>query len=161
MELFAQTGLPEIIISDNGMEFVNKELTDWMSQNGIQHYTTSPYHSQVNDGVEWLKGILQKLLLSLSTSQPCQWSKVIPEALYVYQTSAGPSGIYPYEDVYGQWPRYPHPQMPIECNGEHLQWRQEVEAYLWEFREKSLPKRETSLSQTELFAAMSFPFHKN
>ena len=46
--LFATHGLPEIIVSDNGPAFKSEEFHLFIKNNGINHVTSSPYHSASN-----------------------------------------------------------------------------------------------------------------
>ena len=50
--LFASHGLPEVIVSDNGLQFVAQEMKDFLKSNGIRHCLSSPYHPASNDEVE-------------------------------------------------------------------------------------------------------------
>ena len=46
--LFATHGLPETIISDNGLVFKNTEFASFVTKNGIQRLTSAPYHPASN-----------------------------------------------------------------------------------------------------------------
>ena len=46
--LFAQFGLPETIITDNGTFFKSAEFEEFLSSNGVKHVTCAPYHSASN-----------------------------------------------------------------------------------------------------------------
>ena len=46
--IFARFGLPEVIITDNGPQFVSIEFEEFTRQNGIRHNKTAPYHPRSN-----------------------------------------------------------------------------------------------------------------
>ena len=49
---FATNGLPEVVVTDNGSNFVNREFEDFLKQNGIRHIRTAPYHPASNGMTE-------------------------------------------------------------------------------------------------------------
>ena len=46
--IFAQCGLPERIVSDNGPTFISAEFKQFLQKNGIQHSMPPPYHPASN-----------------------------------------------------------------------------------------------------------------
>ena len=46
--MFAQFGIPEVLVSDNGTNFVSKESEEFMQRNGIKHITSAPGHPSSN-----------------------------------------------------------------------------------------------------------------
>ena len=46
--LFAQFGVPEVIVSDNGSQFVAAEFQSFCRMNGIRHIQIAPYHPSSN-----------------------------------------------------------------------------------------------------------------
>ena len=46
--MFATHGLPEMLVSDNGMAFKSREFQEFVTHNGIRHVTTAPYHPSTN-----------------------------------------------------------------------------------------------------------------
>ena len=50
--LFPTHGLPEVIVSDNGPQFVAQEMKDFLKSNEIRHCLSSPYHPASNGEVE-------------------------------------------------------------------------------------------------------------
>ena len=49
---FASLGLPEIVVSDNGFNFVSSEFKSFLQKNGIKHIASAPYHPSTNGLVE-------------------------------------------------------------------------------------------------------------
>ena len=58
--LFAQFGLPETIVSDNGPSFVSEEFATFLIQNRIKHITSAPYHPATNGLAERAVQIVKK-----------------------------------------------------------------------------------------------------
>ena len=46
---FARFGVPNVIMSDGGPQFVSQEFQDFAMKWGITHVTSSPMHQQAND----------------------------------------------------------------------------------------------------------------
>ena len=46
--IFARNGLPELIVSDNGPQFVSAEFDSFLRQNGIRRKNSAPYHPATN-----------------------------------------------------------------------------------------------------------------
>ncbi|CAC5397393.1 unnamed protein product [Mytilus coruscus] len=46
--IFARAGLPEQIVSDNGLQFVSAEFQTFTKMNGITHIKSAPYHPATN-----------------------------------------------------------------------------------------------------------------
>ncbi|UYV74121.1 K02A2.6-like [Cordylochernes scorpioides] len=81
-QVFARFGLPELLVTDNGRQFVSKELEEFTKMNGIRHTKTSPYNPSTNGlaeryvryigsdvyfrnyaaGPKWKQGTILKLL---------------------------------------------------------------------------------------------------
>ena len=47
-KLFAQFGIPDTIVSDNGPQFAASEFQDFCRLNGIRHVRVAPYHPSSN-----------------------------------------------------------------------------------------------------------------
>ena len=60
--IFARHGIPNLVISDNGPQFVNKEFRKFQEEWDFKHYTSSPHHSEGNGTAEAAVKIAKKLL---------------------------------------------------------------------------------------------------
>ena len=64
-KLFSQFGLPLVIVSDNGPQFVSKEFENFIRQNGMKHVLIPAYHPASNGQAESLVGkFMKKMILS-------------------------------------------------------------------------------------------------
>ena len=61
-KLFAQHGLREELVSDNGSQFIASELEEFMRSNGVKHTKCAPYHPASNGQVERVVQILKTVL---------------------------------------------------------------------------------------------------
>ena len=46
--IFANKGVPEILVSDNGPQFVSEVFAVFMLSNGVRHLRSAPYHQATN-----------------------------------------------------------------------------------------------------------------
>lgn len=79
--MFAQHGIPETVVSDNGPQFTSDEFTQFCLRNGIHHVLVTPYHplsnglaeravQTIKNGIWKMEGNLQlKLSLQDYTSE--------------------------------------------------------------------------------------------
>ena len=134
--IVARYGIPTILISDRGGEFVNASFEKWLKDFGVEHHLTSPYHPQSNGMTERFNGVIQKLLLKLTGGNDRQWSKHLSEALYAYRITIGPAGLSPYQAVYGQKARLLKTSTSPREEGERLAAIRLAEKFLHEFRDQ-------------------------
>ena len=66
-KIFAVQGLPELIVTDNGPQFVSEEFKSFCQQRGIQHNTIAPYHPRSNGEAERL---VETFKLSINKADP-------------------------------------------------------------------------------------------
>ena len=76
-----QYGLPEVILSDNGLEFCNAEVHGLLRQYGIKHKKSTIYHPQSNGRVERYHRFLKSILRKFTCSSGSSWIDRIGPAL--------------------------------------------------------------------------------
>ena len=64
--MFAQHGIPETVVSDNGPQFTSDEFTQFCLRNGIHHVLVTPYHPSSNGlaerAVQTIKNGIRKMV---------------------------------------------------------------------------------------------------
>ncbi|XP_062716357.1 uncharacterized protein LOC134291919 [Aedes albopictus] len=56
--LFANKGMPEVLVSDNGTQFTSAEFKEFCNENGVEHVTTAPFCS-IGDGIKHNQFVVQ------------------------------------------------------------------------------------------------------
>ena len=51
-DAFSRLGVPNIVVSDNGTQFTSNSFVKFLTDNGIKHIKSSPYHPKTNGQVE-------------------------------------------------------------------------------------------------------------
>ena len=97
---FARFGLPETIVSDNGSCFVSDQFKSFLSQNGIKHITSAPYHQSSNGLAERAVQIL-KTGLRKNTSGSLQ-TRIARILLAYRSTPHSTTGVSPSELLIGR-----------------------------------------------------------
>ena len=60
--IFARHGIPNVLRSDNGLQFSSDAFKQFSSQWGFSHITVTPYHPQANGLAEKFVQIVKRLL---------------------------------------------------------------------------------------------------
>ena len=78
-------GLPEIVVTDNGSNFVSRQFEDFLKQNGIRHIRTTPYHPASN-------GIAERAVKKMNEGRvETRVSRFLARCRITPQTSTGAS----------------------------------------------------------------------
>ena len=67
--IFARYGLPEHIVSDNGPQLTSAEFKEFLTENGIRHTTTAPYHLATNGLAERFVQTLKNALNTMKNQR--------------------------------------------------------------------------------------------
>ena len=101
--LFAQFGIPETVITDNGTCFVSGEFKSFLESNGSKHLTSAPYHPASNDLAQRAVQIVKKGLKKIvhGNIRPR-----LAQVLFAYRhTPQTTTGVSPGELLLGRRPR--------------------------------------------------------
>lgn len=82
--LFAQFGLPEVIVTDNGSCFVSEEFETYLTKNGVKHITSAPYHPSTNGLAERAVQLVKK---GLKKEKEGSMTSRIARVLMAYRTT--------------------------------------------------------------------------
>ncbi len=105
-EIICRYGCPQIIQSDNGLEFVNEVVKELLKQFQIWHQTVSPYRPQANGMIERFNRTLGEALSKLE--EVYDWDKFVRPTLMAYNTSRQNSTkMTPYFLMYGRTAKLP------------------------------------------------------
>ncbi|XP_024010475.1 uncharacterized protein LOC112085489 [Eutrema salsugineum] len=101
--IFPRFGVPRVVISDGGSQFVNKTLEGLLRKHGVKHKIASPYYLQTSGQVEvsnrQIKAILERTVSNLRKD----WSKKLDDALWADRTAyKTPIGTSPLNLLYGK-----------------------------------------------------------
>ena len=89
--LFATHGLPEHIVSDNGPGFRSSVFQKFMSQNGIKHSFTSPYHPASNGLAERAVQTFKHAVLKMEGPMELRLARFLLKYRVTPQTTTGVS----------------------------------------------------------------------
>jgi transposase InsO family protein len=104
LQVFENFGIPEMIFSDGGPQFISKEFEDFCREWMIQNDTSSPYHPQSNGIAEGTVKLMKRLIHCTFDSQrgtvdPKKWAQSI---LLFKNTPRGPAKLSPAEILFGR-----------------------------------------------------------
>lgn len=69
-ELFSRFGLPDVIVTDNGPQFIADQFETFLKENGVRHVKTAPYHPSSNGLAERFVRTLKDALRKDAKGQP-------------------------------------------------------------------------------------------
>jgi transposase InsO family protein len=83
--IFPRYKVPRIVISDGGSHFIDRTFHKALTEVGVDHRITTPYHPQTSGQAETsnkqIKNILQKTVNQMGRS----WRSKLSDALWAYQ----------------------------------------------------------------------------
>ena len=95
-------GLPSVITSDRGPHFACAWWRTMCALHGVRHAYAQAHHHAANVFAEVTGAMLQKKLRALQADEGITWMDALPRAVQQLHDIPGPSGMSPYEILYGR-----------------------------------------------------------
>ena len=106
VNFISKFGIPEVIITDQGREFISHMFLAFCKHLGISHRNTTAYHPQANGKIERIHKILKSSIRSLN--QPAAWHRSLPYiTLQINNQTSGINSFTPFQLTFGQPGRLP------------------------------------------------------
>ena len=103
IEIFSRHGIPQEILTDQGMNFTSQLLTEIYKMIGTKAIKTTPYHPQTDGLVERFNQTLKQMLKKLIDGEGREWHKLIPYVLFAYrEVPQSSTGFSPFKLIYGR-----------------------------------------------------------
>jgi hypothetical protein len=102
-DVFSTFGLPKIIQSDNGREFVNEIISLLIKLTGVEHRLISPYNPRADGKVERTIGTVVSILKKLLHGSKQHWNMLVPFVQFSYnQKYSTLTGSTPFSLMFGR-----------------------------------------------------------
>ena len=85
-DIFSRYGLPEILVSDNGPQFISSEFQQFCRNNGIMHRTSAAYKPSTNGQAERVVQILKSAIAQARVTKQ-DVNLVLARSLLVYRNT--------------------------------------------------------------------------
>ena len=86
-ELICKFGVPEIVITDQGTEFINQVMQQVAKKMGMTHHKTTAYHPSSNGVIERANGTIIKILRAIVDENYGTWCELLPLACLAYNSA--------------------------------------------------------------------------
>ena len=85
-KVFLRFGWLDVFFSDNGTEFKNRAVEDFLKERGVHHTNTPTYHPQANP-VEHANRTLKTMVASYLKERHTTWDEKLPELLFAMNSA--------------------------------------------------------------------------
>jgi transposase InsO family protein len=89
---FARHGIPKILVTDNGPQFISAEFGNFGSKWEFSHATSSPYHQQANGKNEVSVKIVKSMYRKCKDSEEDFWKALLFQQNTPNQIGTSPNG---------------------------------------------------------------------
>ena len=121
-DYFPRAGYPEVVLTDCGAEFLERDWEAFLTKVGIEHRQTTVRHPQSNGKVERMNRTIKEMLRKLVNGDRTTWQDKLPAALTAVRTApSAATGHSPFFLYHARRPRVPlskflHP----DCDGDRV-----------------------------------------
>lgn len=99
---FSTFGLPKVVQTDQGTNFMSQLFKQVLSQLDIKHEVSSPYHPESQGALEQFHQTLKSILSTFCSQSENEWDEGLPLLLFsVRETQQESLGFSPAELVFG------------------------------------------------------------
>ena len=121
VDIFSKFGMPKILQTDRGSNFMGKYFQRALREMGVSHVTSTAYHPQSQGCLERWHGTLKGVLTKFCYLNAKDWDEGVQVALYAIRTAKHEGlGYSPFELMFGRKPRE---NLRLVCEG----WEEETE----------------------------------
>ena len=105
---FPVHSFPQILITDNGLEFCAQAWETYLQNLGIEHRRTPPYRPNANAINERSHRTIKNMISKLCSNRTTDWENKLPDVLLAHRISvSSTSNFSPFYLLYGRRPRMP------------------------------------------------------
>lgn len=105
-QVFLKYGFPNVIHTDNSTSFCNRVVKKLLTETGVKHTFSTPYHSQGNAIVERSNSVILNMMGTLKPAEKRNWKKHCDFLSYAYNTTIhSATNMTPYFLMFGRHPR--------------------------------------------------------
>ena len=106
--IFLRHGIPRIVISDNGTQFVSEETKNYLINRKITPKKTSIYNPKANGRIERANKTIKKMISHFVNKKHNNWHEILSYVVFAYNVSYHESTKFsPFNLVYGREPLIP------------------------------------------------------
>ena len=99
---FTRFGISNCLITDNGTQFTDHKIRDFLSSYKVEHHFTSVEHSQANGQVEAANKVILRGLKKRLNDKKGSWANELGSVLWSYRTTShSTTGETPFKLTYG------------------------------------------------------------
>lgn len=137
VKFFSMFGLPKIVQSDQGTNFLSKIFTQVLKTLNISHRISSAYHPESQGALEWFHQTMKAMLRRYCMDTSKDWDEGIPLVLFAAREAVQDSlGFSPADLVFGHTVRGPLKMLKEDILASQSSATTTVLDYMSKFRER-------------------------